>query len=93
MRKPIGLALALALACWSAVGQADSPPNRPALAQAANDDDCLTNCRAVLDECKSICRDSKARDRGAEYGAADRKPVDECIKDCEEDYTFCQQSC
>ncbi len=94
MKKLVGLLLSVLLAPWVAVGQSDfAIPARTILAQAAGDNPCLADCQQVLQLCKSICEETKARDRDTEYGDTDRQPTAECIQDCAEDFAICQQSC
>ena len=61
------------------------------LAQASGSNSCLDHCTKVLELCKNLCQD-KARNYD-QYGDNPHKPVDECLKDCEEDYVICKQSC
>lgn len=62
------------------------------LAQTADSKSCLAECERVFTMCQTLCRDVTARDRN-QYGDNPHVPVDQCLRDCREDYEICQQSC
>ena len=55
-------------------------------------DSCVAECEGVRKQCKILCGETTAR-AALETGDDPHKPESACLHDCEEDYTFCADSC
>jgi hypothetical protein len=72
---------------WNATGP------QPSLWLAdASADSCVAECEAVRQQCKTLCGETGAR-AAVQTGDDPHKPEDVCLRDCEEDYRICKDSC
>lgn len=69
-----------------------SVPQRNILLAEVSTDSCVAQCEGVRKQCKILCAETTAR-AAVETGDDPHKPESACLYQCEEDYTFCVDSC
>jgi hypothetical protein len=55
-------------------------------------DSCVAECEGVRKQCKILCGETTAR-AAVQTGDDPHRSEGVCLHDCEEDYTFCADSC
>jgi hypothetical protein len=63
----------------------------PLLAEAPADA-CVEQCGAVRKQCKLLCGETGAR-AAVQTGEVPYKAEGTCLKNCDEDYVICKESC
>ena len=58
----------------------------------ASTDSCVAECEGVRKQCKILCGETTAR-AAVQTGDDPHQAEGVCLHDCEEDYTFCVESC
>jgi hypothetical protein len=58
----------------------------------ASVDSCVEECEAVQKQCKILCGETGARAE-VKTGEVPYIPEGACLKDCEQDYAICRESC